>query len=124
MSDHGDDADEAPKILRGLLLASPMEDPSRRAFMARVLGAAAVTALGGAAAGGCGSSDYQLRTNDAGQCTCHVVCTCDTVRGSGDRRESQYSDTGACTCNTVCTCNSQGSSGGGGGGGSTYYYPN
>jgi hypothetical protein len=72
------------------------------------------------------TSKMEVRSN-AGNCTCHVVCTCDKVKKS---KESSQKDQVwendvctcnlVCTCNTVCTCNSEG----GGGGSTSYWYPN
>ncbi len=50
---------------------------------------------------------------DGKNCTCHVVCVCNTVVEGGDMSYkkgnsyiSKYNQQGLCTCDTVCTCNS------------------
>jgi hypothetical protein len=121
----GNDATDGPRVLR---CARVGEAPSRRAIL-RGAGGAAI--LGGATALGCsnlGSSELDIRLDPDGNCTCHVVCTCDTDKGgAGSHWSAEYDSEGHCTCDTVCTCNTVctcDSEGGGGGGGSSYWYPN
>jgi hypothetical protein len=113
--------------------------------MERVLGGATLAALGASEAG-CAKREHAIQTDGRDRCTCHTVCTCDTVTNGLSKRYGSTLAGGACTCNTVCTCDtvdrygnhldqhgldprgSTGGSGGGGGGGygggSSYYYPN
>ena len=63
--------------------------------------------------------------NDGENCTCHVVCNCDTEGASKKSTKQGQWENNTCTCNTVCTCDTVctcNSEGGGGGGGYSYYY--
>ncbi len=130
-------SEDKPEIF-GLVIRGMAKTPSRREFIKKIGAAAGVSALG-AALLGCGS-EYDINSAN-GDCTCHVVCGCDTQKlgDSQSTRDAEHvtqMDGEVCTCNTVCTCNlvctcdtvcNCDSEGGGGGGGSyyyTYYYPN
>ena len=60
------------------------------------------------------------------RCTCHVVCTCDTVSDTDSSWHNAVWSGTICTCNTVCTCDtvSTCSCDSQGGGGGPYWYPN
>lgn len=118
------------KVARILKTAGPKD---RREFMKNAAGFLGLVSLGSFLSGCEKESEINIQC-DQGKCTCHVVCTCDTVN-DGEASEhgsiwiSNFNgqtctcDTvcdcnTVCGCDTVCTCNSQG------GGGGSYYYPN
>jgi hypothetical protein len=125
---------EEPKIIKAALIRKTNGPKGRREFMKDAAGLLGMLSVGSFLASCEKSSEFMIEC-DQEKCTCHVVCTCDTV---GDGTASQHNsfwtsqlsgqtctcDT-VCTCNTqcycdtVCTCNSQG-----GGGGTSYWYPN
>lgn len=119
------EADETPRILKGVILAPP-EFEGRRRLLRNSLAVATLGALSGALTR-C-DAEYDITIDDKGECKCHVVCACDTDEGGeGSQHEAKYSGT-TCTCNTVCTCDTvctcEGESGSSGGGGGGYWYPN
>jgi hypothetical protein len=136
-----DDKDEKPEIYkiskRGLSI-------NRKDFIKAASGLAGLAALGSLLQS-CEESELDIEKSGK-NCTCHVVCTCNTDPGDsednheiGNNMESWYDSRQVCQCDTVCTCNTvctcdtvcscNSDSGGGGGGGSYYYtysywYPN
>ena len=124
--------DDQPEIYKISRRGKPI---NRKDF---IKSAAAISGLAamGSLLSSCGE-ESELDIEKLGtRCSCHAVCTCDSVKPGYEREdESQYDyqydqnlnctcdyvctcDT-VCSCNTVCTCDSEG-----GGGGSTYWYPN
>lgn len=112
-------AAEEPKIFN-MVRRGDANPQKRRQFIKNLAGAAGITALAGVLTE-CKRSEYMIRSDDD-ECTCHAMCTCDTVGDSSSSMwESRYNGTvcicdTVCSCNTVCTCNTQG--------GNTYWYPN
>jgi hypothetical protein len=116
-----DDAKESPQIF-GVARCSGPAFRGRREFLRSLSGTLSLSALA-VFLGGCAEdSEYGVNV-DGEKCTCHVVCTCDTVADEGSRKEAQWTsrhngtvctcDT-VCTCNTVCTCDTVHMGGGGG----------
>ncbi|MBU1170464.1 MAG: twin-arginine translocation signal domain-containing protein [Proteobacteria bacterium] len=129
---HGDDPksdNEPPKIFRIAEIKGPGHT-TRRKFIKNSLKTAAGAGL--LAATGCADSEFDVLKNTQGECSCHVVCTCDAEsedNNEGSEYGAQFTGTVCtcdlvCTCNTVCTCNSDSSDSGGGSYYYTYWYPN
>lgn len=114
--------EDSPPVIFKMIKKEQAEDKSRRNFLKNL--ATGTIGLAGAAAAvtsvACKESAYMVH-GDGHNCTCHVVCTCDTVSGVQSTMDS-YWDGQVCTCNTVCVCDTVGSSDSGGS--DTYWYPN
>jgi len=125
--------DEPPKIFK-IVKRISVTSEGRREFLKKIAGAAGVTAVADILAG-CDGSDYVVNS-DGHQCTCHVVCACDTVGDKSDKYGTKWGHEwegtvctcdAVCTCNTVCTCHSVctcDSEGGDDGYVYHYWYPN
>lgn len=121
-----DSNEEAPEIY---MIVQGQSGKGRRRFFKNIAGAIGTLSVARLLTS-CDNSDYTVRSEN-GQCTCHVVCSCDSEDGEQEREYDSTYQGGTCTCNTVCTCDSVctcNSEGGGScsgcGGGGTYYYPN
>jgi hypothetical protein len=96
-----DKEDEVPQVFQ-VAKRTNKKQTERRRFLKNMAGIAGMVTIADILTG-C-DSDYSI-TSNASQCTCHVVCTCDTesLEGDDSQWEAEYSG-GVCTCNTVCTC--------------------
>ncbi len=111
--------DEIPQIFQ-VVKRTNKKQAERRRFFKSMIGVTGLAAIADILTG-C-ESDYSI-TGSASQCTCHVVCSCDTegLDSEDSEWEVQYSGV-VCTCNKVCTCDTV--STGGGGSSCGYWYPN
>jgi len=121
---------DSPRIFN-MVKRNSNNPKGRRRFIKNLAGASGITAIASIFSK-CKFSEFDVLAGDD-QCTCHVVCTCDSEGKDTSNYETEWKsqyygqectcDT-VCTCNTVCTCDTVGGGGGGGGGGSHYWYPN
>ena len=129
-------ADDIPRVFKIAIRGNKILKSNRRGFLkSSAAGVSGLLSLQALLSGCQEESEIELRCDDE-NCTCHVVCTCDTVNDDDKKLKdvtwtSEYDQTVCtcdlvCTCNTVCTCDVVNtctcdtvSSGGG-----SYWYPN
>lgn len=116
--------DEDPLVIKIKRLATERPE-TRREFLKSLAGIAGIAALSGMVAG-CDPSAVSISTDANGNCTCHVVCACDTENDGQTSTYGSVYDGVVCTCDTVCTCNtvSSCSCDSNSGGSCGYWYPN
>lgn len=119
--------EEPPRLFKVARRGNPKVANDRREFLKDAAAGVGVFLGLGSILSGCEKdADIEIWTDDE-NCTCHVVCTCDTVDDDNKATwESEFNGV-VCSCDLVCTCNTVSTCGcntHSGGGGGSYWYPN
>ena len=113
--------EETPVVYKFTIKGSRDGNSDRRKFLKN----AAIGLLGFSAVLSACEKESEIDLQCIGdKCTCHVVCTCDTVSGDDSSRYSVIWNGTVCTCNKVCTCNTVSTCGCDAHSSGSYYYPN